>query len=507
VFARDGTLWATDGWAGVQQWDLAEKKVVSKITVSENRHQMVQALVLTSNGKRLFTGDRGGWIREWDTGSGTLLRSWPNRGWLNSVALCPGEGHLAATGTDGFVRIYNLANGELMQEINLSGAQGRGVAFSTSRSLLISTDSDGILRGWDWKAGVPVGVPIQVSGEVLAPRFFPNGDEFVFPAGNVIYQGRLAKPQGSLLLPNDGVRVRGVEFSTQGDRLAVARGGVVSEFMIPSGERTDSGPFEPHSLSLRYDPVPSRNRLVRGLREGFDVIELPGFSQTLTVRNSERVHGVVFTPDGRQMYVRDRENVSKWDPATFARITARFRDPELKQGVEVTALDARPDGNELLVTYAKTIVFLNSTTLEKCRKPLTVADDILDAKYFPDGKKILVARRDSIAQVLDAATGAPIGPPMTHSRPLLSAAVSPDGNILVTGGRDGTARFWDARTNLPLGPPLRHSGPVEYIAYNPNGKMIATGSGLGEVLLTPTPPEPSNGTLEEMRTACKKPPL
>jgi WD40 repeat protein len=129
-----------------------------------------------------------------------------------------------------------------------------------------------------------------------------------------------------------------------------------------------------------------------------------------------------------------------------------------------------------------------------------VGDDILDAKYTPDGKHIFVGRRDSQAELLDAITGNPVTRSMTHKRgAVASVAISPDGRTLLTGSRDGTARFWDAKSGLPLGPPLRHTGPVSHVLFAPNGEHVATATADGHVVLWDIPPRPLELPRDQLR--------
>lgn len=501
AFAPDGTLWATNGGTGARQWDLVQKKSIAQIDLPGGSDAMIQSLIVSSDGKRLFTGDRGGKIYEWDIARKKPIGSWNTLGWVSNLALSPRDTHLAATGSDGFVRVIDLATKQETQRISLAAAYGKGLAFAPNRSLLVASDADGNVRGWDWKTGVPVGVPLRLSGEVLNPRFLPNSDEFVVPAGNAVYRCRMGDMPGQVLFPNNGIRVRGLDYSPTGDRLAVAHESILSEFDLASGKQSDSPLLPTATLTIRYDQNRNRNRLIRGYREGFDVIGLPGFTREAGSPNMDRVLGIEFTPGGTRMIAMDVVSLSLWDPSSFSRPLARYRDPDQPNGVEITAIDVRPDGRELLFAYANKVVFLNTETLEKSRPGWETADDILDAKYLPDGTRILVGRRDSVAEVLDTTTGAAIGRPLTHSRAALAVASSPDGRVLLTGSRDGMARFWDTATGLPLGPPLRHAGPVTHVMYNPNGSQVATGTGSGEVLLWAPPPAPIAGSLDAFKEA------
>jgi WD40 repeat protein len=166
-------------------------------------------------------------------------------------------------------------------------------------------------------------------------------------------------------------------------------------------------------------------------------------------------------------------------------------------------MSVHPTGREVLVSFADRVIFLKGDTLEPLRE-WKVGDELLDARYTPDGTKVLIGRRDNVAELLDAMTGKPVVLSMPHSRAVAAVAVSPDGKVLLTGSRDGTARFWDATTGLPLGSPMRHAGPVIYVAFSPKGDHVATGTGAGHVMVWDLPPPPTKGTIAELGAKIQK---
>ena len=113
----------------------------------------------------------------------------------------------------------------------------------------------------------------------------------------------------------------------------------------------------------------------------------------------------------------------------------------------------------MLIAFANRVMFLDPEKLKPIRtgpdwlprlRGFRAGDEILDAKYTPDGQKVLIARRDNRAELLDARTGEPIIPPLQHGRAVVAVAVSPDSRVLLTASRDGTAHLWDAATGLGL---------------------------------------------------------
>jgi WD40 repeat protein len=265
---------------------------------------------------------------------------------------------------------------------------------------------------------------------------------------------------------------------------------------------------------MRFDPDPSRPRIFRGTRGGFDRLAVPDGVRAQAVPSFRlgRVNRIDFLRGGKEIIVADSSVVTRWNASTLKNpIVAPVE--QLPPGFEVRALAARPDSQELLIAFANRVVFLDPDTL----KPIpnrsgwlprprgwTAGDEILDARYTPDGHKVLIARRDNRAELRDARTGVLVIPPLQHRKAVLAVAVSPDGYVLLTASRDGTARFWDAATGLPLGAPLRHLGPVTHAVYASTGDHVVTGTGTGNVLVWDVPPQPVHGSPMDLRRELAK---
>ncbi|HTN86937.1 MAG TPA: protein kinase [Sorangium sp.] len=110
------------------------------------------------------------------------------------------------------------------------------------------------------------------------------------------------------------------------------------------------------------------------------------------------------------------------------------------------------------------------------RAELMHPDIVMQARYGPDGRRIVTASWDRTARVWNAdGTGEPLilrG----HTDRVSSAAFSPDGRRIVTASDDKTARVWSADgTGKPL--ILRgHADRVSSAAFSPDGKRIVTAS-------------------------------
>ncbi len=505
-FAPDGTLWASDGLTGVKRWNLAGTKPTQLVRLTPKpgpRVGLVNVLVVSRNGKRVYTGDRAGIIREWDVEKGIETGILDASGWVQDIALSPDEQRLAATGPEGIVREFDLRTRRRILEISLDGAYGNGVAFTPKQPFLITSDGDGNVRFWHRDTGQPIGIQMRFSGEVTRMRCRPNSDQFAVPAGNAIYLSDVPDPAGNLISPGHGIRVRGLDVSPKGDRIAVSDDHILEVFDTRGKQLHIAREPGLDPLCIRIDPT--ERWVYRGTRDGFDRLALPAGVQAEPGASIglSRVQRIDFARGG--VIVMGTVLVVRYDPVRLEQLAASRPDPSVSSGMDLSTITVRPDGGEVLVACGSRVVFLNSETLEPSRKGWIAGDGILDAKYTPDGTKVLIARRDNRAQLLDATTGEAVIRSMPHSgAAVTSVAVSPDGKTLLTGSRDDTARFWDATSGLPLGPPLRHLGPVTHVLYDPNGKHVITGTGTGHVMLWDIPPAPATGSLEQLREDIRK---
>lgn len=101
------------------------------------------------------------------------------------------------------------------------------------------------------------------------------------------------------------------------------------------------------------------------------------------------------------------------------------------------------------------------------------------AAYSPDGTRLIAARSDDTATIVDAASGAILHTLTGHSDIVLDASFSPDGHRVVTVSRDGTAKVWDAATG-ELVWTLAHGDGVPSLAQTASvdrtGRYMATGA-------------------------------
>ncbi len=92
----------------------------------------------------------------------------------------------------------------------------------------------------------------------------------------------------------------------------------------------------------------------------------------------------------------------------------------------------------------------------------------------------------------------PVGVPLQHQEIVCSVAFSPDSSLLLTCSLDQTARLWDVATLRPLGPPLEHGSYWSRGSFSHDGSQLLVTCGSGNHRLWEVPPNPLEGTPEEI---------
>lgn len=100
-----------------------------------------------------------------------------------------------------------------------------------------------------------------------------------------------------------------------------------------------------------------------------------------------------------------------------------------------------------------------------------------------DGKVVVLAGEDGVANLWDVRTGDRIGAPIHHPSAIHDVAFAPDGETVATAGTDGYVRFWDTTTGKAREGALRHPGDVHALAYAPDGVRLVTGDEHGAARL------------------------
>lgn len=193
----------------------------------------------------------------------------------------------------------------------------------------------------------------------------------------------------------------------------------------------------------------------------------------LALSDSLGIQNLAFSSDGARLVTTapQHETMIVWDALT-GRPLLRLAD--------VNAIDARfsPDGKRIVTGHRNGAVKVWEATTGELLLSLSYHNfSVFAVAYSPDGSRIVSTAGDGTVKVWEAETGrellsllhSNIGPSV-----LWDIAFSPDGKRFVTGSQAGTAKVWDLETGQELLMLSGHTGTVYRVAYSPDGTQIAT---------------------------------
>ena len=147
----------------------------------EHHYQLKTGLI---SDDRLWTGELGPTIREWDYERGVAIRSLKREGGTTSALAKIDDTHLAVAGGAELIEIKNIITGKTVYTLRGHGLATVALAYFAPRRQLISVGDDGMARSWDLDSkemryeGRITDFPNTRS--ILQFAVAPNGESFAF---------------------------------------------------------------------------------------------------------------------------------------------------------------------------------------------------------------------------------------------------------------------------------------------------------------------------------------
>ena len=381
-------------------------------------------------------------------------------------------------------------SGQLLHTLIGHFAPLNGIAFSADGTQLATASQDGTAIIWDTASGRQLLVLRGHSGPVLDVAFSPDGKSVATASDDATARIWDISPEGSrewLTFTGWTGWVKDVRYSPDGTRIASIDDGGVQVWDAATGQVLLRVPMgTPGNRGIAFSPDGKR-LAVAGDGKDAEVWDSVTGEKLLTLHPPPFpgepfcCYLIDYSPDGKYIITLNGRAgngraVMVWDAVSGKEVPGTSFD--------ASAMAFSPDGKHLALAADKTNIY-DTQTWNVVLSLSTYTGTIHSIAYSPDSTRIAMALFEGTVKVWDATTGKELYTLYSHTSGVNSAAFSPDGKYLAATVARGVIKLWDlSQVGQPDAQPISlygHTKSVGPLAFSPDGKRLATGSADGTV--------------------------
>ncbi|KAI0310276.1 WD40-repeat-containing domain protein [Amylostereum chailletii] len=376
------------------------------------------SLALAFFGKHLITGSTDGYIRIWDTDTGSQLGTpfQAHTDWIRDIAVSPDGTQLVSGCDDGTVRLINLNNTtptSSMAPLRGHSDYVRSVTWTPNGDFIVSGSDDCTVRVWDRSTGLAVGDPMTGHRDYILAVAVDKSGKLIASGGydeNIRLWDLDTHAQLHSFSGCTGADiVFALAFSNDGERLF--SGSYGSRIVI--WETSSGKPIYGHSSATYSLRLVSESRILSGNHDG---------------------------------------SIKLWDIS-----------PPCEEPTPSPLITFRPFFLANCLPDRETIVFTDGCQF--CRWDTQT------------GSLVIVTRGIPTLSVWDVRGGSLLKGDMKgqHTEDVHSVAFSPDNNLVASCSADTSVCIWNVKSGSALhGRMEGHSGPVSYVVFSPDSQYLAS---------------------------------
>ncbi len=509
VVSADGkTIYSAGRDDTVRAWELATGKELRRWQRDDDAGSTVQiaSLALSHDGKRLATACAGGGkVTLWNPETGQPLRTLTKGAGANPFLAFTDNGDTLLVHRDRTIHLHNAVTGETARTFRLETENNafrrrekedmETFTLSPDGSLLLTGQANGAVRLWDVANGMELAKFDDDSERIGAAAVSADNNWYAWgTARGWLHIGKVSGDELHRLSPDGNRWIDALAFSPDGKYLACGAGGGVISILTPAdGQEVCRIDAHGESVScLAF--TPDSSALVSG---GYDrcirVWDVrTGKEKTTTHANRGRILVALSADGSRLATTGGGQPAHCWDARTGKEIsTVPLTD------YAFGSLVLSPDGARLTALADSTLVSFDTDTGRELRRRY-LDPDLQQGVLSPDGRTIAGRTTASNLYLYRVPTDKRPTVPRGNDA-LFRFVLSPDGLCASTLGSAGDVRLWDALTGKELNH-FKVPGRVFHLAFTPDKGLLlslsvrnsadASGQRIGRWVTDPGAPLP-----------------
>lgn len=440
--ADDGTI---------RQWNLSNGELVRTIDAHASTTPRIRDLVVAPNSQLIASVGEDRTLRTWNLQDGSPLQVMQHPAAIHRVSLSPDGKRAAVACDDGFVRVWDVETGQLLEWIGGHNSAVTLVGYLNDGKTIASVSTDKTLR--------------RSKTSVLWAR--------------LIHQG----PIQGMSLVNNGTQILtcGTDqriILSDGSNGTEARSYRVTE---EDGTQADDQTIEPSLIESQPTCLavrPDNQRVAVGTDEGELFIwnmNSPD-SPLISMKLDSALAAIAYSPDNQKLAMATTANdVHLLGPSIpgVQPTTELTEHQTFRVGSVITQLAFALDNQTVwLSTESGEVQQWRCAALAQ-RRQMNHSGPVYGVTISNDGKIVASCSTDATVRVWDATTGQQKSQLRGHDGEVHAIAMSQDETFAVTSGADGTLRLWDIVGGRQLKQLAKFEQTMYSIAINPKGNLVA----------------------------------
>ncbi len=509
-----------------------DESVPNEPAVALPHDETIACAAFSSDGNVLATGSRTNGrskARLWRVSDGESLVNLDHPTSVEQVVFRPNSNQLATVGSDGRVRLWEIAADRQahpvktpIREVRIVSRRIHRIAFTPDGKRMLAGDSLGSISDWDLDTGRRLPDWPKQSGQVTAIAIASDGQtvaaawdagtvrvwSLANPAqfcellrldrhtGNLTFRPDRSQllaspmantavlweiPDPALLAPSFSQRmVTASAFSSDGTKIITGEDNTANLRSGTNGTAYGNNirhkgkicqvAFRPDGavvLTASHDGTARLWNATNGDKHG-RVMDHRGAKGEII-----QVDAAAFSADGQFVLTGDRRGtIRTWGGDTGELITNFERIQG--QSVGVGSVSFNLSGDRAVAGMGNGYLGLWDARSGKLLWDAKHGNRVRNVAMSPDGRLVISASNDETARFWNAEDGQPVGQKLKHRGQVFVSTFSPDGRLAVTGGFDATVRLWEVPSGRPFGEPMRHEGIVTGVAFCRDGTRLMT---------------------------------